>query len=311
MNRIVFMGTPEFSVPSLRQLAATQNVAGVVTQPDRPAGRGRRNKESPVNILAQELSIPVFQPKSLRNPEAVSILSDWQPDAIVVAAYGQILPKPVLELPVHGCINVHASLLPRWRGAAPIQHAILAGDRESGISLMRMDEGLDTGAVYIRESIDISSQDTAAELHDRLATLGAELLAKYLELILGGQIHPEAQDESKAIYAPQIKKQDGQIDWSQSGESIDRVIRAMTPWPGAYTSWQGLNFKIISTQPYKGKSVPPGKPGSIMKVADSFIVVTGMGAISLDEVQLAGKQKMAVEDFVRGQPEFVGSTFDT
>jgi len=305
------MGTPEFSVPSLRQLADTQNVVGVVTQPDRPAGRGRKILQSPVHTLAQERGIQVFQPKTLKDPEAVSKLGDWQPDAIIVAAYGQILPKPVLELPVHGCINVHASLLPRWRGAAPIQHAILAGDKETGISLMKMDEGLDTGPVYIRESIDIGLQATAADLHDRLADLGGELLANYLEPILAGQINPESQDESKATYAPQIKKQAGQIDWSQSGESIDRVIRAMTPWPGAYTSWQGLNFKIISEQPYKGKSVPPGKPGTIMKVDDSIIVVTGMGAISLHEVQLAGKQKMAVEDFVRGQPEFVGSTFDT
>ena len=305
------MGTPEFSVPSLRQLADTQDVVAVVTQPDRPAGRGRKILQSPVNTLAQERGIPVFQPKTLKDPEAVSKLGDWQPDAIIVAAYGQILPKPVLELPVHGCINVHASLLPRWRGAAPIQHAILAGDRETGISLMRMDAGLDTGPLYIRESIDIGLRATAADLHDRLANLGGELLANYLEPILTGQINPESQDESKATYAPQIKKDDGKIDWSQPSENIGRVIRAMTPWPGAFTSWRGLNFKIISAQLYLDKSVPHGKPGNIMKVEESIIVLSGMGAISLHEVQLAGRRIIAIEDFIRGHPDFIGSSFDT
>jgi methionyl-tRNA formyltransferase len=196
MIRIVFMGTPEFAVPALRGLMSRQEVVGVVTQPDRPAGRGRQVKPPPVKVIAQEAGLPVYQPKSLRGEEAAGPLREWAPELIVVAAFGQILRPHVLELPVHGCLNVHASLLPRWRGAAPIQHAILAGDIETGISLMQMDEGLDTGPVYARKSLAIGMDETASTLHDRLAELGAELLGEKLEAIVTGRLAAEAQDDA-------------------------------------------------------------------------------------------------------------------
>ena len=300
------MGTPDFAVPALRTLIRTQEVAGVVTQPDRPAGRGRQVKPPPVKVIAQDAGIPVYQPKSLRSEEAAGPLREWAPELIVVAAFGQILRPHVLTLPVHGCLNVHASLLPRWRGAAPIQHVILAGDSETGISLMQMDDGLDTGPVYARKAIAIGPEETAATLHDRLAALGAQLLGEKLDAILAGRLAAEAQEDSQSTYAPMIKKTDGEIDWGRSAAEIERQIRAMTPWPGAFTSWEGKTLKILSRVLVEEDVVTEGRPGLVAPMEGGAAVVTGDGAIGLDRIQVAGKKATRIEDFLRGRPEFLG-----
>jgi len=303
MVRIVFMGTPEFAVPSLYSLIETQEVVGVVTQPDRPAGRGRQLTPPPVKVVAQEAGIQVYQPKSLRSEEAAGPMREWAPELIVVAAFGQILRPHVLALPKHGCLNVHASLLPRWRGAAPIQHAILAGDEKTGISLMGMDEGLDTGPVYAQRAMTIGPQDTAADLHDRLAELGAELLAERLDEIVAGDLTAQVQDDSLATYAPLIKKEDGAIDWTRPAAEIDRQIRAMTPWPGAFSSWQGHRLKILEAAP-AGDVQAAGAPGQVVESDDGAVVATGQGAIRLNCVQLAGKKATPIQEFLHGRPDF-------
>ena len=298
------MGTPDFAVPVLRKLIALHEVAGVVTQPDRPAGRGRHLRPPPVKVVAQEAGIPVYQPKSLRGEEAADPLGQWAPELIVVAAFGQILRPHVLNLPVYGCLNVHASLLPRWRGAAPIQHAILAGDAETGISLMQMDEGLDTGPVYACRAIAIRPDETAATLHDQLAELGAILLDEQLDDIVSGRLPAEPQDDSVSTYAPLIKKQDGAIDWRRPAGEIDRQIRAMTPWPGAFSSWQGKRLKILSADLAPDISRPGGQPGQVVETAEGAAVLTGEGALHLRQLQLAGKRATPITEFLRGQPNF-------
>ena len=307
MIKIVFMGTPEFAVPSLYSLIETQEVVGVVTQPDRPAGRGRQLTPPPVKVVAQEAGIPVYQPKSLRSEETTGPLREWAPALIVVAAFGQILRPHVLELPEHGCLNVHASLLPRWRGAAPIQHAILAGDEQTGISLMRMDEGLDTGPVYAQKAIPIGPHDTAADLHDQLAELGAGLLAERLEEIVAGRLPAESQDDSLATYAPLIRKEDGAIDWRRPAMEIDRQIRAMTPWPGAYSSWQGKRLKILEATPEPERSLTSGQPGQVVETDEGAAVMTSQGVIQLRCIQLAGKKATPIEEFLHGRPEFASA----
>lgn len=306
MARIVFMGTPDFAVPALEALIETQTVVGVVTQPDRPAGRGKQLRPSPVKQTAAAAGIPLYQPKSLRQEAAAEPLREWQPDVIVVAAFGQILRPHVLYLPPHGNLNVHASLLPRWRGASPIQHALLAGDRETGVSLMQMDEGLDTGPVYVQEAIEITSEDTAATLHDRLAELGAQMLRQYLDDILAGRLTAVPQDDSQSTYAPMIHKEAGRINWSLPAAALDRHIRAMTPWPGAFTEWQGETLRILRASPLHGK-LPDGRPGQVVTAGDKILALCGEGGLALEEVQLAGKRAMAVTDFVRGRSDFVGS----
>jgi methionyl-tRNA formyltransferase len=258
---------------------------------------------SPVKEVALAHGIPIYQPRSLRSEEAAVPLRDWQPDVIVVAAFGQILRPHVLELPPSGCINVHASLLPRWRGASPIQHAIMAGDMLTGITLMQMDEGLDTGPMYVQETITITADDTSATVHDRLAQLGAALLSSNLATILRGDLTAQAQDDSLATYAPMIKKDDGQIDWERSAAEIDRLVRAMTPWPGAYTDWEGQNLKILSAYigPDLTLNVPPG---TVLQIDGGPVVQTGDGTLALDRLQLAGKKAMEAAEFVRGRPQF-------
>ncbi|VAW30877.1 Methionyl-tRNA formyltransferase [hydrothermal vent metagenome] len=314
MKKIVFMGTPEFAVPVLQTLIDTQNVVGVVTQPDRPAGRGKRLRASPVKVAAEAANVPVYQPKSLRSEAAAQPLRDWQPDMIIVAAFGQILRPHVLDLPPHGCLNIHASLLPRWRGASPIQHAILAGDAETGICLMQMDVGLDTGPVFTCASTPISVTETAVSLHDRLATLGAELLATHLDNILAGKLAATPQDDEQSTYAPMIEKEDGRLDWQQTSIALDRRIRAMTPWPGAFTTWQGKMLKIKQAAVANGR-LPTGNPGQVVAFAsneheEGAVVLTSEGGLLLQEIQLAGKRTTAVADFLRGHSHFVGSQFD-
>ena len=310
MANVVFMGTPDFAVPVLKTLIETQNVVGVVTQPDRPAGRGKQLRPSPVKIAAEEAAIPVYQPKSLRSEEAAQPLRDWQPDIIVVAAFGQILRPHVLDLSPHGCLNIHASLLPHWRGAAPIQHAILAGDAETGVCLMQMDVGLDTGPVYACMPTPISPTETAASLHDRLAELGANLLAVHLDNILAGKLTATPQDDEKFTYAPMISKEDGRLDWNQTSVEIDRRIRAMTPWPGAFTTWQGELLKIKAAAVADGR-FPTGNPGHVVAYEEGAAVLTADGALVLEEIQLAGKRVTAVSDFLRGYDTFIGSTLGT
>ena len=303
MVKVIFMGTPEFAVPSLQKLIETKMVAGVVTQPDRPAGRGRQVRPSPVKVTAEKAGIPIYQPKSLRSEENAAPLRAWQPDVIVVVAFGQILRPHVLDLPTHGCINVHASLLPRWRGASPIQHAIMAGDSETGITLMQMDEGLDTGPIYLQDSLTIHPNETAASLHDRLSKLGAALLAHRLDDIVQGQIEAAAQDNALATYAPLIKKNAGLLDWQRSSSELDRHIRAMTPWPGAFSSWRGENVKILGARPTM-EQVPSEKPGQLFVDQGALLVHTGEGCLRLDRLQLAGKKAMSAADFLRGRPDF-------
>jgi methionyl-tRNA formyltransferase len=300
------MGTPEFSVPSLQKLIETQEVVGVVTQPDRPAGRGRKLQPSPVKVIAQEAGVPLYQPRSLRSEEAAAPLQEWQPDVILVAAFGQILRPHVLELPPHGCVNVHASLLPRWRGASPIQHAILAGDAETGVTLMQMNEGLDTGPMYVQESTPISASDTSETVHDRLAVLGAEMVGRYLDEILAGKIAAREQNDNLATYAPMIKKDEGRIDWQESASAIDRHIRAMTPWPGAFSEWEGQNLKILDARPLSGPSLAV-IPGTAALIDGQIVVQTGDGLLALNQVQLAGKKALSAVSFVNGRPQFIGA----
>jgi methionyl-tRNA formyltransferase len=307
MSKIVFMGTPDFSVPGLKVLIQTQTVVGVVTQPDRPAGRGQQLHPSPVKVVAEAAGIPVYQPKSLRSEEAAAPLRDWQPDLIVVTAFGQILRPHVLDLPPLGCVNVHASLLPRWRGAAPIQHALMAGDAETGVCLMRMDPGMDTGPVFTCRATPIGPDDTAVTLHDRLAQLGADLLAEHLEAIIAGRLTAAPQDEALVTYAPMIKKEDGRLDWRQSAAELDRRIRAMTPWPGAYADWQGQPLKILAARPVEQPAT--GAPGQIIRgeMAGTAVAITGEGGLQLQTVQLAGKRALDMAEFLRGRPDFIGS----
>jgi methionyl-tRNA formyltransferase len=304
MARIVFMGTPAFAVPVLQALLETQAVAGVVTQPDRPAGRGQALRPSPVKTMALGAGIPLYQPASLRSPEAGEPIRDWQPDAIVVAAYGQILRPHILELPRAGCLNVHASLLPRWRGASPIQHAILAGDPETGVSLMQMDKGLDTGPVFVQESIAIRPDETAQTLHDRLAELGAAMIRRYLDPILGGRLTAEPQDNAAATYAPLIRKEDGELDWHEPALALERRVRAMTPWPGAHAWWRGERLRVVRAAL---APPPPGPPGAVFRSNGDIVVRGASGGLRLLDVQPAGGRVMAIDAFVNGHPDFVGS----
>ncbi len=301
------MGTPDFAVPALQKLIETQHVVGVVTQPDRPAGRGKRMRRSPVGQLADSAEIPLFQPNSLRKYEAAQPIRDWQPDAIVVAAFGQILRPHLLDLPELGCINLHASLLPRWRGASPIQHAILAGDKESGVCLMRMDVGLDTGPVYACQSLPITADETAQSLHDKLAAVGSLLIERDFPALLAGELSATAQNDALATYAPLIAKKDGAIDWTNSAETIDRHIRAFSPWPSAFTSYAGKQLKILSAHPATADSAVAEQPGTIIINNDNIEVVTGKGQLILETIQLQGKKPLPSADFTRGHADFIGT----
>jgi methionyl-tRNA formyltransferase len=308
MTRVVFMGTPEFAVPTLHALieSSQYNVVGVVTQPDRPAGRGRSLRPSPIKIAALEASIPIFQPPTLRTPEAFAQLETRQPDLIVVAAFGQILRQNVLDLPTFGCINVHASLLPRWRGAAPIQAAIRAGDTDSGITIMIMDAGLDTGPMLSHRTIQINADDTGQSLHDRLAEIGGPLLLKTLSAYLEGSLTPRPQpdDDSLITYANQIRKEDGQIEWTSSAAEIDRLVRAFTPWPGTFTYWDGKLLKILSGTFAAGRVAP----GQVVATEHGFAVGTSSGMYIPEAVQLAGKKAVSAADFVRGNNAIIGTS---
>jgi methionyl-tRNA formyltransferase len=294
---IVFMGSPDFALPTLRALAEHYQVAGVITQPDRPAGRSRLLTPPPVKILAQELGLPVIQPDRLREPEAMQQLRAWAPDLIVVAAFGQILRPEVLDLPAYGCINVHASLLPRWRGAAPIQAALLAGDEQTGITILKMDPGVDTGPILSQRASAIYPDDSAASLAARLAQLGAEQLVETLPAYLDGSLAPQPQDESQATHAPMLKKEDGQLDFHRPAEQLARQVRAFNPWPGAYTLWQGQGLKIHHAH---AAEAPSPAPGQTCLHAGLPAIATSQGLLVLDEVQPAGKRAMPGKVFLQG-----------
>ena len=304
MTKIVFMGTPAFAVPTLQALAARYPVVGVVTQPARPAGRGQRLAESPIRQLARQIGLPVIQPARLREPEAMAQLAAWSPDLIVVAAFGQILKPAVLDLPVHGCVNVHASLLPRHRGAAPIPAALLAGDDETGVTIMQMDAGLDTGPMLARRAEPIRLDDTAQTLAERLAQLGAELLIETLPDYLAGRLTPQPQDEAGATYAPQLKKEDGHLDFARPAAELERRVRAFTPWPGAFALWQGQPLKILRAAVVDTAS---GQPGQVMSGEQGPVVVCGSGGLMLLEVHPPGKRPMLAADFARGAHHFIGA----
>jgi methionyl-tRNA formyltransferase len=290
------MGSPDFAVPSLRAMAGDYPIVGVVTQPDREAGRGRTVVAPPVKRAALELGLPVIQPEKLRAPEAMAQLQAWNPDLIVIAAFGQILRPAVLDLPRFGCVNVHGSLLPRWRGAAPIQAAILAGDEETGVTIMKMDSGVDTGPMLSQRAMPIKADDTAGSLFEKMSTLGAELLVETLPGYLDGLIQPRPQPEEGVTYATMLKKEDGLLNFTRSAEELARRVRALNPWPGAFFEWQGGLMKIHQAHAVAGR-VEPGVHLVLQKMP---AIGTGDGILVLDIVQPAGKKAMEGKAFLAG-----------
>ncbi len=299
------MGTPDFAVPSLQALLDHPQieVIGVVTQPDRAAGRGRAVQVSPVKELALAHGLAVQQPQRLRDPEAFAALAALQPELIVVAAFGQILRPQVLELPRHGCLNVHASLLPRWRGAAPVAAALLAGDALTGSTIMRLDAGMDTGPLLAQAAEVIRTEDTAASLSARLARQGADLLAAILPCYLAGQLPARPQDHEQAALCRPLQKEQARIDWTLPAAQIERMTRAYDPWPGAFTFWAGQHLKIGAARVVAGEAAP----GQVVAWEDRAAVGTGAGLLILDRLQLAGKRMLDSAEFLRGRPDFLAA----
>ncbi|MDG5468321.1 methionyl-tRNA formyltransferase [Deltaproteobacteria bacterium IMCC39524] len=306
--RTVFMGTPDFALQTLQGLIdAGCKMVGVYTQPDRPKGRGKQLAAPPVKELAQKYDIPVYQPLKLRQPEAVAELEALAPDLIVVVAYGQILPKSVLEIPAHGCINVHASLLPKYRGAAPINKAIIDGETETGITTMYMDVGLDTGDMLVKKTLSIGPEETAGELHDRLASLGRETMEETLRQLCAGTLQREVQDDEQSTYASMMKKEDGRIDWGRSAQEIHNHVRGLDPWPGAYTTLNGELLKLAETSPEAAE----GLPGSVIAAGKNGVCVAcGSGSLRIQQLQLAGRKRLTAADFLRGCPLEAGAMME-
>jgi methionyl-tRNA formyltransferase len=323
--RVVFMGTPDFAVPSLRALvehAAPGRVcpggldlSGIVTRPDKPAGRGRHVAHAPAKEYALEQGIPVLQPGSLRKPESLALLRSLAPDIIIVAAFGQILPPEVLDLPPHSCLNVHASLLARYRGASPIAAAILAGDPVTGVTIMRMDEGLDTGPIVSQQAVSIAPDDTTGTLTQKLAQAGADLLIATLPDWLAHAIVPEEQDEAQATLTKPLLKEDGRLDWSQSADEIGRRVRAFSPWPGAFTVWNSCQVKILAASPIADESRGrlPGQCFSAVpdRSQPRLLCACGQGVIELEVIQLEGKRPLPAADVLRGHRALADARFDT
>ena len=300
---VVFAGTPEFAVPSLRALAAgPHRIAAVYTRPDRPAGRGRRMAESAVKAAAIELGLPVEQPESLRPAAARERLAGHRPDLVVTAAYGLILPPEVLGIPAAGCINVHASLLPRWRGAAPVQHALLAGDAETGATIMRMDAGVDTGGILLARACPVRPDDTARSLTGRLARIGAEALAEAMTGIAAGRLAPRPQDPSAATPAPRIRKADALIDWSRGARDLERMVRAFDPWPVAFTFAGEEPLRVLRAEALADPDPRPPAPGTVVRTAPEGIEVrAGAGRLRVLRVQRAGRRPMDAREFLNGR----------
>jgi methionyl-tRNA formyltransferase len=296
--RIVFFGTPEFATPSLRALLdGPDRVVGVVCQPDKPAGRGQRLVAPPVKELAIRRGVPVLQPGKLRPPETFTALRELDPDLVVVAAYGKILPPSILTLPRLGCMNVHASLLPKYRGAAPIQWAILRGESTTGITIMRMDEGMDTGDLLLQRETDIDPEETYGELQARLAQLGAETLLEAIERLKAGSLSRQPQDNAAATLAPMIKKEDGHLDWTRPAEQLARMVRAFNPWPSAQTTLDGNLLKIHRAHVVDAVAAPPG---TVHVEGYRLLVACGSAALQIDQLQLAGRKSLSAEQFLRG-----------
>ena len=300
--RIVYAGTPDFAVPALRALLeAGANVVAVYTQPDRPAGRGRKLTASPVKQTALDAGVPVFQPASLRNAEAQAELAALAPDLMVVAAYGLLLPKIVLDMPTHGCVNLHASLLPRWRGAAPIQRAIESGDTQTGITLMQMDVGLDTGDMLAKSVCPITPDDSAQSLHDRLAQMGAALLMQHLPALLQGALRGEVQDEALVTYAKKLDKAEALLDWSLPAALLARRVMAFNPWPVAETYWQGETLRIWRAQAID--QTIEATPGCVLATSREGVdVATGCGVLRVQQLQRPGGKPLMAADFLNAQP---------
>ena len=302
--RIVFMGTPDFAVPSLQALIdAGHDVCAVYTQPDKPQGRKQILTAPPVKTLALEHDIPVFQPNTLKNEDEQARLRELAPEVIIVVAYGKLLPKAVLDIPPHGCINVHGSLLPRWRGAAPIQWAVIAGDEMAGVTTMQMAEGLDTGDMLLTYETKVGEKETAGELFDRLAQSGAELLTQTLVQL--DEITPRPQDDAQSCYAHMLDKQMAVIDWSKSAHEIDCLIRGLNPWPIALTTLSGERLKVFAAE----KAAGNGEPGTVLEAdpKKGLTVACGEGALKLTEIQLVGGKRMKANDFLRGHAIEVGT----
>lgn len=300
--RIVFMGTPEFAVPVLRQLIDHQEqVVAVVTQPDRPKGRGHKLTPPPAKLLAQAAGIPVLQPAKIRTESFLDELRAYRADVFLVAAYGRILTPAILGLPRLGCINVHGSILPKYRGAAPIQTAILRGERQAGVTIMQMDAGLDTGDMLRIGSLDIGDQDTSATLIPRLAELGGRLLLEVLAQAAAGNLTPSKQDDAQATLAPPLRKEDGKIDWQQPARAISCQIRALDPWPNAFTLVNGRQCKLF--RPTVLAETSPEPPGTVVRAdKNGLVVACGQGLLAIDELQAEGKKRMPVQAFLLGHP---------
>jgi methionyl-tRNA formyltransferase len=296
--RVVFLGTPGFAVPSLDALpAAGHSVVAVFTQPDRPKGRGQQLAESPVKEAAVRLGLPVFQPERIRRPESFEQLRSFEADLMVVVGYGQIIPQSIIDLPRHGILNVHASLLPKYRGAGPIQWAIINGETRTGVTTMRIDAGLDTGDMLLKAETEIGPDETAVELGQRLSAMGADLLVRTLNGLARGSITPQPQNPAEATYAPLLKKQDGAIDWSQPATAIHNRVRGLQPWPGAWTMFRGQQLHIWGSRTLAETGPAPGRFVSL----NPAVVSCGTGGLKLVEVQLEGRKRMSAADFVNGQ----------
>ena len=305
--RVVFMGTPDFSVPTLEKIIeAGHEVIGVVTQPDKAKGRGKKVLFPPVKETALAHDLPVYQPRRARDPEFIEEMKTLNPDVMVVVAFGQILPKAILDIPKYGCINVHASLLPKYRGAAPIQWAVIRGEKVSGVTTMQMDVGLDTGDMLLKKEVLLDEEETGGSLHDKLSTLGGDLLIETLKKIEAGDIHPEKQDDSQAgEYARMLDKNLGRIDFSLPAVEIERLIRGLNPWPSAFTSYNGKTMKLWKA---KADNCGQGVPGQVIHVdKNSFTVQTGQGTLQILELQMEGKKRMDAGAFLRGCPLETGT----
>ncbi|MGM0562200.1 MAG: methionyl-tRNA formyltransferase [Pseudomonadota bacterium] len=303
--RLAFMGTPDFAVPTLEALiAAGHEIVAVYTQPPRPAGRGHRERRSPVHETALAHDLPVSTPQSLKDPQAQADFEALNLDAAVVVAYGQILPQAVLDAPRHGCVNVHASLLPRWRGAAPIQRALLAGDAESGVTIMRMEAGLDTGPMLARLPLQIAPNETGQSLHDRLALLGADAIAAVLADYVEGRITPEAQPEEGVTYAAKLSREESALDWRRPAVELERKVRAFTPWPGAFCELDGARIKVVQASLQDGQA--GAVPGTVLD--DRLTVACGKGALRLEKLQRPGRSILKAGDFLRGFAVPAGTT---
>ncbi len=309
--RAVFMGTPDIAAEVLKSLLLSRHeIVAVVTQPDRPKGRGRELTKSPVKLVAEEHGIPVLQPEKVKAPEAVAELKALAPEVILVVAFGQILSKEILEFPKYGCINVHASLLPEYRGAAPIQWAVIDGKEKTGITIMRMDEGIDTGDMICREEIAITAEETGGSLHDKLAAVGGPLLLRALEQIEDGTAVYTPQNQEAYTYAKMLRKDMGRIDFTKSAEELERLIRGLNPWPSAFTRWQGKTLKLWNASvSYERFEACPC--GTLVSVKNGMLwIMTGNGILQVRELQPEGKRRMTTEEFLRGYPLTPGLVFE-